>query len=231
MRAAKLTETFLLAARRRSLSSKPNEEQKAGECVDPSLARWPRCPDASPYQILGHERDGPYNKKHFADLAMVYHPDSQKLGADAIPRAERLERFRKLVQAHRLLSDPQKRQLYDSTGLGWHMPKAASCETVTTDDSFYSQAYARAPPRSKEDVFVRRGIRWILVLLFALVGGFVQLKRAAKAARDLEHIRWRTHVATLADLMLVRTETSQLSREQRIQRFLCHRGLKHAQMT
>src|SRR5438270_13186449 len=64
------------------------------------------------YQILGVKRDAKPEeiKKAYRRLARKYHPDVNP-GDKA---AE--ERFKKITEAHEVLSDPKKRQVYDRFG-------------------------------------------------------------------------------------------------------------------
>lgn len=64
------------------------------------------------YEILGVGRDASDAeiKKAYRRLAVKYHPDRNQ----GSPEAE--ERFKELAEAYGVLSDPQKRQLYDQFG-------------------------------------------------------------------------------------------------------------------
>ncbi|KAF2459419.1 hypothetical protein BDY21DRAFT_377808 [Lineolata rhizophorae] len=91
----------------------------------------------TPYQILGLKKGSPYNKRCFYELVKLYHPDrhvcsssdhpvapakppAAPAAAAHIPHAVRLERYRLLVAAHDILSDPAKRAAYDRWGAGWN---------------------------------------------------------------------------------------------------------------
>ena len=63
------------------------------------------------YQILGVSRDATEEeiKKAFRQQALKYHPDrNQEPGADA--------KFKEINEAYQVLSDPEKRKLYDQYG-------------------------------------------------------------------------------------------------------------------
>lgn len=66
------------------------------------------------YEILGVERNACLNdiKKAYRKLARKYHPDVNK-----DPGAE--EKFKKIVEAYEVLSDPEKRKRYDALGANW----------------------------------------------------------------------------------------------------------------
>lgn len=62
------------------------------------------------YKILGIEKDATEQeiKKAYRKLAIIHHPDKNPDDEDAA------ERFKEIQEAHETLSDPQKRQRYDS---------------------------------------------------------------------------------------------------------------------
>ena len=64
------------------------------------------------YEILGIQKNADDNaiKKAYRKLAKKYHPDTN--GGD--PRAE--EKFKEVTEAYTILSDPEKRKLYDQFG-------------------------------------------------------------------------------------------------------------------
>jgi DnaJ-related protein SCJ1 len=63
------------------------------------------------YEILGISRDASASqiKKAYRKLALQYHPDKH-------PGAENQKRFEELANAYEVLSDPDKRRLYDQYG-------------------------------------------------------------------------------------------------------------------
>lgn len=67
------------------------------------------------YQILGVAKDAgqPEIKKAYRRMARKYHPDLNK----GNPAAE--TRFKEINEAHRVLSDPEKRRKYDQLGADW----------------------------------------------------------------------------------------------------------------
>ena len=64
------------------------------------------------YAVLGvgRDADGSTIKKAYRKLAKKYHPDTSAGNA----RAE--EKFREVTEAYEILSDPEKRKLYDRFG-------------------------------------------------------------------------------------------------------------------
>lgn len=83
---------------------------------------WPSTSNFSPYDLLKPDRSGPYCKKRFYRLVKLYHPDGKcdHPACKGLSEPVRLERYRILVAAHELLSDPGKRAAYDRFGIGWH---------------------------------------------------------------------------------------------------------------
>ena len=66
------------------------------------------------YEILGVNRDADDNaiKKAYRKLAKKYHPDVNKGNTQAE------EKFKEVTEAYEILSDPEKRKLYDRFGHG-----------------------------------------------------------------------------------------------------------------
>ena len=90
---------------------------------------WPDLPSAtaipSPYQIFRLERTAPYSKRHFYELVKLYHPDrnghaQNSSNVNGLSHAVKMERYRLVVAAHDILSNPDKRKAYDLYGAGWN---------------------------------------------------------------------------------------------------------------
>ena len=75
------------------------------------------------YATLGVPRDASQAdiKKHFRRLARKHHPDVNT----GVPEAE--SRFKELNEAYDVLSDPEKRKLYDQLGADWEPVPADRC--------------------------------------------------------------------------------------------------------
>lgn len=59
----------------------------------------------------------------------LYHPDHAHHQKLQINEAVRVERFRLVVAANAILSDPAKRAAYDRYGLGWNVPAAPALDS------------------------------------------------------------------------------------------------------
>lgn len=97
-------------------------KKKAGTHTWPQPLAGQPCP--TPYQIFDMTPKSPYSKTRFYAMVKIYHPDlnnsaSTPAGSD-IAHHVRLERYRLIVAAHTILSDPTKRSAYDRLGTGWN---------------------------------------------------------------------------------------------------------------
>ncbi len=75
------------------------------------------------YEALGVDRKASQKEisAAFRKLARKYHPDVNKE-----PEAE--QRFKEISEAHEVLSDPEKRKLYDAFGADWQAARAAGVD-------------------------------------------------------------------------------------------------------
>ncbi|KAK2731441.1 hypothetical protein FQN57_003373 [Myotisia sp. PD_48] len=121
---------------------------------------WPTSTSFSPYDLFQLERHAPYSKRRYYELVKIYHPDrgciDHPLCRD-LPESIRLQRYRLLVAAHELLSDPAKRASYDKFGTGWqHRAElfgSQSAEAQTAASNSYSS-------RREQDPTIFRNATW-----------------------------------------------------------------------
>lgn len=119
-----------------SLASDPSSPASAPPAED----HWPSTSttrNPTPYQILSHSPSAKYSKRRFFELVKLYHPDRNPsehahLNPCGCGRKLMLERYRLLVAAHTILSDPDKRSAYDRFGTGWAAAKEGAEEQWST---------------------------------------------------------------------------------------------------
>jgi len=120
------------------------------------------------YEILGVAKtaDAPTIKKTYQSLALKHHPDR-------VPEPEKKaaeEKFKEITEAYGVLSDPQKRQMYDQHG------HSGIDQTYTSEDIFRGADFS--------SIFGNEsGLEDILGNLFGNAGGFSQGGGRSRARR------------------------------------------------
>ncbi|KAJ5239512.1 hypothetical protein N7468_004131 [Penicillium chermesinum] len=89
----------------------------------PSKYPWPSSPIFTPYDLLNLSRHAPYSKARYYELVKIYHPDRP---SNDISLELRLQRYKLIVAAHEILSDPVRRRDYDRFGTGWDLHRRPS---------------------------------------------------------------------------------------------------------
>ncbi|KAH0542372.1 hypothetical protein FGG08_003217 [Glutinoglossum americanum] len=213
---------------------------------------WPDLPLnalPTPYQIFNQKKDAPYSKQRFYDLVKLYHPDRNGhaevdcLNNCRVPRAIGLERYRLVVAANGILSDPIKRDAYDRYGAGWNgMPevighrgsdsngdypadsgwgeRGSPSQNATWEDwERWYQRDAKGP--QKPQIFSNNAFLSLVIFLAAL-GSLGQATRAGNSSMNALLERDRRHDQMSKDLMKRRKEATSMAgnREGRIRRFL-----------
>jgi curved DNA-binding protein CbpA len=110
---------------------------------------WPKGSSSSrpptPYEIFELDRGAAYTKHRFHHLVKLYHPDRheyhQNTSGECLSRAERLERYRLVISAHEILSDPIKRQEYDRSGGSWSRGAGWSTDSRHRSGSRHTEGY------------------------------------------------------------------------------------------
>ena len=89
--------------------------------------QWPSPPKGhvhpTPYQIFGLRHNANYSKARYYELVKLYHPDKSpgpSATAPSVSTHVKMERYRLIVAANAILSDPVKRNAYDRIGAGWN---------------------------------------------------------------------------------------------------------------
>ncbi|KAI9731437.1 MAG: hypothetical protein M1818_007827 [Claussenomyces sp. TS43310] len=215
---------------------------------------WPEStpanPVPTPYQIFGQRKGSPYSKRRFYELVKLYHPD--KHGSDSnddLPYTIKLERYRLIVAANNILSDPVKRGAYDCYGAGWNgqpevrMPgetdstsgtwgsyssrgwgggPSGPSQNATWED--WERWYQRDSEGKQEPTYVSNGAFVSIVVIFAALGGIGNATRANNYGAAIVEQRNALNDGVNKDLMRRRKESSTSgSREERIQSFLKQR--------
>ncbi|KAL2014195.1 hypothetical protein VTN00DRAFT_1720 [Thermoascus crustaceus] len=218
---------------------------------------WPTTPTFTPYDIFKQERNAPYSKARFYALVKIYHPDMPCNGhplCKDISHEVRLQRYRLVVTAHEILSDPIKRAAYDKWGIGWHSnPDINSSSSDSTgdaarrsrtgrDDPIYANAtwedweryYNRHNPEQRAIVDHRTFVTFLLLL--TLFGAGLQVSWLGQYSVAFEQRIQDMNEKSVRFLTGRRqqTTTQMNSSEARVQQFLMRRdpsgsGLKEGE--
>lgn len=222
---------------------------------DHGSLRWPEITSANaiptPYQIFNQKKGSPYSKKRFYELVKLYHPDRHDPDdCSGLPYATKLERYRLVVAANDILSDPVKRGAYDIYGAGWNgqpdvlRPRDSSeqpatwgghsergwgggpsgpSQNATWED--WEKWYQREGKGPQEPRYVSNAAFVGLILAFAALGGMTQATRAGNYSISFLEQRDALHRNVSKDLMRRRKEAMSAygSREERIESFLKQR--------
>ncbi|KAI1324479.1 hypothetical protein F5Y16DRAFT_303246 [Xylariaceae sp. FL0255] len=203
--------------------------------------KWPSSPNPTPYDIFAQSKDSKYNKAVFYNLVKIYHPDRNHLSPDSsIPNSVRLERYRLVVAANSILSDPDKRRAYDQYGAGWNGnrtfqdlyreadrswrngPGNASMNATWEDwEKWYRERDGEKAPQSP--LYMSNELFVAMLCLFVVVGSMAQARRANSHSLNIVEMREENHAAISDDMRRRRDELSPLSGPEKIERFLRHR--------
>ncbi|CAG7990304.1 unnamed protein product [Penicillium salamii] len=207
---------------------------------------WPSNSSFTPYDVLNIPRGARYSKRNYYDLVKIYHPDrplkDHPLFHQLTPEI-RLQRYRIVVDAHELLSDPSKRASYDRTGAGWvHTVPDTKVDWQTPGPSVYANAtwedwerwHNRHHAPQQHVVDQRTFVR--LLILLVLFGGALQASWIGKLHTEVDD-RLRELNEDSARFLRGRKEDTvkqMNSNEARVQGFLIRRdptgaGLKDAE--
>lgn len=232
-----------------SLSSSP-------ETPPPS---WPSKSHPTPYDIFAMPQNGPYTKKRFYQLVKLYHPDIHTNTAQSVKSststtssskggltpALRLERYHLIVAANDILSDPNKRHLYDTYGLGWSSP-TPNADLRARDRSWRDQPNSPAmnatwedwerwhaargdgkqngqhppPPPPPGGFYMPNSVFATLVALMCAVGALAQGRRAETAGAHFVDVTAQRHQNVSEEVMRSASASGGMTREERVERFL-----------
>ncbi|KAF2764032.1 hypothetical protein EJ03DRAFT_242842, partial [Teratosphaeria nubilosa] len=202
---------------------------------------WPETPKGrscpSPYAIFGIKHNAVYSKGKYYELVKLYHPDLSKDKHNGDPAHQlKMERYRLIVAAHNILSDPTKRSAYDRFGAGWdgradpagsgarsgaHQPGPFSHSWNDHADPIWQNAtwedwerfYARRAeheggPSSapRAPVYMKNSYFLSLVIFFAIIGSSANYGRAQDAGDYLVERRDIVHDRAAKELRKVRQD-------------------------
>jgi curved DNA-binding protein CbpA len=223
----------------------------------PSHSSFQRHP--TPYQILNISPSETYTKSRFIELVKLYHPDYKHHTVSVIgstdaahqyshlPESVRLERYRLIVAAHSLLSDPIKRAAYDSHGIGWldgledsliikaaatggKAGKSAHGNATWEDwerwrfqqEEERERAEGRERPRP-EPYYMRNGQFASLLIVFSIGAGAAQTVHAENLTEAKRLVREERHWLATQEYKKSQELARKLGREQRIEEFVRQR--------
>lgn len=201
----------------------------------------------TPYQIFRLKRGAPYLKQRFYELVKMYHPD--RAGHDhcpshihALPNAIKMERYRLVVAANDILSDPAKRKDYDRNGAGWDgrpeygPPKykwgehnESKWSGFDTNDSPFRNAtwedwerwYQRHDREKQKPVYFSNGGFLSIIVVAAFFGVFEQSWRVDDYSSIFQRQVEITHKDASKAMMKRKLESQDLKNgEQRLHHFL-----------
>lgn len=200
---------------------------------------WPTTSSFTPYELLKQDPGAPYSKNRFYDLVKIYHPDIPCNGHPVckdISAEVRLQRYRILVAANEILSDPAKRSAYDQFGTGWdnrlpNSPPGAWYPGMREHGPIYANAtwedWERWHNRHRGDQkrIVDQKTFVSFVILLALFGGTVNAtwvgQRNATYEQRLREVNDES--ARFLDGRRENTVSQMKSKDARLQHFLIRR--------
>ena len=219
--------------------------------------RWPEATSAkaipTPYQIFNQKKGSKYSKQRFYELVKIYHPDRHDPHApDDLSYDIKLERYRLIVAANDILSDPVKRSAYDCYGAGWNGKADVRSPRDNSDSasqwgSYSARGWGNGPNGPSQNATWEDWERWYqrdsqgpqkpryvsnsafvaLIVMFAALGGVGQATRVGNYSMNFIEQRDALHDNISKDLMRRRRETTNAfgSKEERIHQFLKQRDL------
>lgn len=172
---------------------------------------WPTHASPTPYDILNCRKGSSnYSREYYCELVKRYHPDlapKGKVDADApwfrLPADVRAERFRLVILAKKILSDPDKKATYDALGIGWvgqneniavnvYGGKEGygtggryDCSRCATWEDWEEFRARRDSPHEPQKEFIANWKFASLAVFFALVGCGWNLTYATSSAKEV----------------------------------------------
>jgi hypothetical protein len=215
---------------------------------------WPmppkgqRCP--TPYQIFALKKNQVYSKARFYQLVKIYHPDKSDASDSTMSQEMKSERYRLVVAANIILSDPVKRSAYDRMGAGWDGKADIAGKNGSAGGPFQQNWRDASDPvwqnatwedwerwrearddeamgvkREKQSPLYMNNSYFIaLIALFALMGSSANVHRAQENGQNFVEQRDIVHDRAAKDLRKVKQDVQGMrGRDERIQWFLRNR--------
>lgn len=231
--------------------SPEHEEQSSNGHTWPTALSGQSCP--TPYQIFDLKQNATYSKAQYYKLVKLYHPDLNGGLDKNIPGSVKMERYRLIVAAHTILSDPAKRNAYDRFGAGWEgraefgqkgswgssstegQPGPFTSSWSDPNDPVWNNAtwedWERwrmrrdgTYPDKTAPVYMANSYFVALIALLAMAGSTWNYNRAHDAGTYFVEQRDLVHDRSAKDLRRVRQDVSTIeSRDARIEYFLRQR--------
>ena len=213
---------------------------------------WPKPSSATtfptPYEILRLKKGKPYSKNRFYELVKIYHPDRHAHGNTADghepSHATKLERYRLIVAANDILSNPTKRGAYDRCGAGWdgfreshswnpEKSRNAYWSGFENNESVFRNAtwedwekwHARNNRHRPEPTYMENRSFFALVAFVAALALVSQMSKAGQASQTFLDQVGARHDTSSKSLQNSRSgyHGGFSDKDQRIRRFLCNR--------
>lgn len=215
---------------------------------------WPEITAANaiptPYQIFNQKKGSPYSKRRFYELVKLYHPDRHNCDGilDGISFGTKLERYRLVIAANNILSDPVKRSAYDCYGAGWNgQPevkegwhasdnvhswdhysedgwggRGSPFQNATWED--WEKWYDREEKKKQNPTYLSNGAFVGLIVICAALGGIGQATRVGSYSMNFIEQRNALHNEISKDLIRRRKESNEYGdRDERVHSFLKQR--------
>ncbi|KAL2753211.1 hypothetical protein ACRALDRAFT_2021629 [Sodiomyces alcalophilus JCM 7366] len=237
--------------------AKSTDKPRGGHCY--SATSWPSHPNPTPYDIFAMDKSTPYTKTRFYELVKLYHPDrhrhtqiyphlhshtlshghghghAQSSGTTpSLSAAACVERYRLVILANNILSNPAKRRAYDACGAGWTHPHHSdpvrdrawrrhpdnAAHNATWEDWERWNAKRNGTEGKQQPLYMSNAYFVALVLATIVVGSALQASRARGSADSVLGHRQAIESEIGAIVARHKTERSGRGREERIERFL-----------
>ena len=211
---------------------------------------WPRpsssATSPTPYEILRLQKGNPYSKHVFYELVKIYHPDRHTNGnlsskTRGLSQAIKLERYRLIIAANDILSDPVKRSAYDRYGVGWDgFKESDTLDTESSRNSRWSgfednesifrnatwedweKWHQRNNAHRPEPIYLEKRSFFTLIAFITALAAVSQFSKAGQASQTFIEQVGARHDASSKNLHESRFGHHQdfPDRDQRIQKFL-----------